>query len=126
MKEPTEHHMRHPVINWNVLMCHKRRAQESEDPSRDIIQSSLVNLQEVTLANLPKKVTMQRNIRRYRNVNVVGVEHIVPPELQRTLNGELFLRHEVDFLLFAVDKDLKYLASCRVWFADGTFRVSPA
>lgn len=53
------------------------------------------------------------------------VDDNLPAELRNTLKGLPFLRHDIDFLLFAADEDLKFLRGCRVWYADGTFKVSP-
>lgn len=87
---------------------------------------------EETVLSLPRvfcqflKATFKRNIRRYRQLPPQADGEILPAELRNTLDGQPFLRNDVDFLLFAADEDLNFLASCEVWFADGTFKVSPA
>ena len=103
----------------------KRRANETEEPARVIVQSAVENLSPAGQASVPKTETTKRNIRRYRQLPP-QVDDNLPAELRITLNGLPFLRHDIDFLLFAADEDLQFLSGCRVWFADGTFKVSPA
>lgn len=89
-----------------------------------IVQSALGNLSLVAQATVPKTETITRNIRRYRQLPS-QVNNNIPNELRNTLNGLPFLRYDIDFLIFAADEDLRFLAGCRIWFADGTFKVSP-
>lgn len=103
----------------------KRRAQETAEPARVIVQAALGNMSQAAQATVPKIETTKRNIRRYRQLPS-DIENNLPPELQNTLNNLPFLRQDIDFMLFAADTDLQFLSSCRVWFADGTFKVSPA
>ncbi|KAL3869771.1 hypothetical protein ACJMK2_042408 [Sinanodonta woodiana] len=93
----------------------KRRAEETEEPAR-VIHKQLYQ----------KTETIKRNIRRYRQLLPPQINNNLPAELENTTNGRPFLRHDIDFQLFAAAEDLQFFSGCIVWFADGTFKVSPA
>lgn len=103
----------------------RRRAQETNEPPRVIIQATMSNLSPPAQASIPKTDSAKRNIRRYRQLPP-AIDDNLPDQLRNTVNGLPFLRHDVDFLLFAAEADLLFLSGCSVWFADGTFKVSPA
>ena len=76
-------------------------------------------------ATVPKTETMRRNIKRYRQLPS-QIDNNLPSEHRNTTKGLPILRHDNNCLLFAADEDLHFLAGCTLWFADGTFSVSPA
>src|ERR1700759_3531486 len=86
----------------------KRRAKETEEPARAIVQSMMASLSTAAQASVPKTETTKRNIRRYRQLPPL-VDNNLPAELRNTLTNLPFLRHDMDFLLFAADDDLRFL-----------------
>ena len=101
----------------------KRRAQETEETTRNIVQVglALVPLDKVHL--LPSQETLSRDIRRQRQKALVGQKEV--DHFANTITGEQFLRvKEDDFLLFAASTDLDILRQSQHWFADGTFKVN--
>jgi hypothetical protein len=128
VKEPSEHSHAVSVSEVAVRKIQttvKRRTIETEEPNRVIIQSSSAELHATVQAALPKSASLSRNIARYRVPPPTPVGRLLPERLELTLQGCPFLRHESEWLLFAAEADLQFLRSCNVWFADGTFKVSP-
>ena len=100
----------------------KRRARETEDVTRNIVQHGLglVPLDKVQM--LPSQETLSRDIRRQRQNALVGQKEV--DQFANTITGEPFLRvKEDDFLLFAALIDLDILRRSQHWFADGTFKA---
>ncbi|KAL3855485.1 hypothetical protein ACJMK2_014693 [Sinanodonta woodiana] len=60
----------------------KRRAEQTEEPARMIVQAAMGNLSRAAQATVPKTETIKRNIRRYRQL---------PPQINNNLSAELRL-----------------------------------
>ena len=64
--------------------------------------------------------------------HVTGLESMIIPELYtKTAADKPFLLHDSNdgenrFLMFSTKKNLKFLRSCSIWQADGTFKCVPA
>lgn len=128
VKQPTEHSEASSSAKVEVAQIRstlKERAKETEEPGRNLVKTATQNLHPTTQATLPREKSLKRTIRAYRQVKSQDGSGLTDG-LRETTNGQPFLRHEENFLLFAADRDLDFLVSCSIWFADGTFKVSPA
>ena len=64
-------------------------------------------------------------VRHHRQIARALANDLAP--VGSTTDGSDFLRvDEDDLKIFASDVDLEFLSDCEHWFADGTFRVTPA
>jgi hypothetical protein len=113
--------------------------QSGHESTRNVIRDAVQNCSENTMAALPSRRTLARRIQRARRklnptpplpVQRNGFD--IPDQYTKTISGFRFLqcdsgRDDNDrILIFASDENLDLLARHRHWFADGTFKCSPA
>jgi len=103
----------------------KEFAKQRQEPTRVIVQRG-VSAVPVGLANLlPSRDVLSRDVRRHRQSVRLDENDLTPYSL--TIEGNDFLRiQNNDMVIFASDVDVEFLSRCDHWFADGTFRVTPA
>lgn len=101
-----------------------RRARESMETTRQIIQQGLAEVSVENAHLLPSRENVSRVIRHHRQ-KVQGHQENLNLFLT-TISGEPFLRiNTARLMLFASPEDLAALFVNGNWFADGTFRVTP-
>ena len=116
----------------------KRRAEETEETTQQILGTELRNISDGVAANLPSLETLRRNVchsRQDRNMPPTPAhrEDIpdLPPAYCSTTNGDPFLVYDSDagdeerIFVFASQDALQFLADSEHWYPDGTFRVCP-
>ncbi|CAF1192190.1 unnamed protein product [Adineta ricciae] len=75
---------------------------------------------------LPQTESLLRTIRRQRQAEPTTPGNRLPDQLKQTDRGENFVLHEdKDLIIFTTNSNLSVLKTCKHWFADGTFSVSP-
>ena len=116
----------------------KRRTEETEETTQQILGTELRNISDGVAANLPSLETLRRNVRHSRqdrNMPPAPAHREDIPDLplayRTTTNGDLFLVYdsgagdEERILVFASQDALQFLADSEHWYADGTFKVCP-
>lgn len=110
--------------------------QRPNEPPVSIIQEKTENVAPETLAVLPERQALLRNINRHQNKarpplpQLLSELQILPP-YNVTKGGDIFLRYDSGMndpdriLLFASDQALTYLARSRIILCDGTFKTVP-
>ena len=116
-------HGKAEVEETRALM--RNNAATLEQPTRVVVNRALLNIP-VELSNLiPGRDSLARGVRRHRQIARALANDLAP--VGSTTDGSDFLRvDEDDLKIFASDVDLEFLSDCEHWFADGTFRVTPA
>lgn len=115
----------------------RKKAENSHDPPRLIIQDARMKLSSDAAAIVPQYTACQRSIQRIRKDKDVPTEPktfadiIIPMMLQQNVAGEQFLLYdnnddEKRTLIFASKEHLQLLNDCSSWHCDGTFKVSGA
>lgn len=117
----------------------KRRAIDTHDPPRRIVQLSLGVASEEVAQRVGSGLNLAETVRRKRRreedlpPNPARIEDVrIPPFLRRTLDGEEFLLYdgandgENAMLIFTTAAMLQLLVDNDTWMADGTFKVAPA
>ena len=95
----------------------------SEDPPSRIIARKLAAIPSQFLPLLPQIPSISRNVRYKRQKQQ---DALTPNDLFNAVDGNQFMRHkEREFVVFAADVDIEWLATCRSWFVDGTFKMVP-
>ncbi|CAF1683717.1 unnamed protein product, partial [Adineta ricciae] len=92
------------------------------------IISKAADSEEATNAagRLPQTESLLRTIRRQRQAEPTTPGNRLPDQLKQTDRGESFVLHEdKDLIIFTTNSNLSVLKTCKHWFADGTFSVSP-
>ena len=115
----------------------KRRAENTQETTQQILTRELANISEAAAVNLPDVQNVRRTIRMQRPhhglpnpANRVQVPAI-PPEYQLTSNGLQFLIYDSGvgdperMLIFATAQGIDLLSISDNWFADGTFKTCP-
>lgn len=102
-----------------------------------IIGGTVGSISEAATIQLPKRSAILRTIQRVRQaVNpqlptpASRKELEIPHFYSVTTRGEPFLMHDSGgdddrFLIFSTNENLRFLARCDQWFADGTFSSVP-
>ena len=116
----------------------KRRAEETEETTQQILSTELRIISDGVAANLPLPETLCRNVRHCcqgRNMppTPAHTEDIpdLPQVYRNTTNGDSFLVYcsgfgdEERVFIFASQDALQFLADSEHWYTGGTFRVSP-
>ena len=116
----------------------KRRTEETEETTQQILGTELRNISDGVAANLPSLETLRRNVshsRQDRNMPPTPANREDIPDLpsayRTTTNGDPFLVYdsgvedEERIFLFASQDALQFLADSEHWYADGTFKVCP-
>lgn len=121
VKGPTDHN--HAPVHGKadvetVRIGMKRRAETTDEATRQITQQSLT---QVSLSNahlLPSTSTISRDIRRHRQTKGANVETL--NEYRRTVSGADFLRvEEEDLLIFAAQGKSSLFSS--IYFLESGF-----
>ena len=112
----------------------KRRAEETEGTTQQILSTELRNISNEVAANLPSLETLRRNIhhsRQHRNMlpTLAHREDIsdLPQTYRTTVSGDSFLVYDSGVgdkertFIFASQDALHFLVDSRHWYADGTF-----
>lgn len=107
------------------------------DAPQAIIAQETICISQSVAVTLPSVPSLKRTIQRarQRTLHPIGcpsslTELCIPDEYQNTFAGEKFLLHdsgagEGRILIFSTKRNLDLMSSCRNWYADGTFKVSP-
>ena len=116
----------------------KRRAEEIEETTQQILYTELRNISDGVAANLPSLETLRRNVRHSRqdrNMPPTPAHKKDIPDLPQayrtTTNVDPFLVYdsgvgvEERIFIFGSQDALQFLADSEHWYADGTFRVCP-
>ena len=116
----------------------KRRAEETEETTQQILGTELRNISDGVAANLPSLETLRRNVRYSRQDRNMpptparreGIRDL-PQAYRTTTNGDPFLVYdsgvgdEKRIFIFASQDALQFLADSKHWYANGTFKVCP-
>ena len=140
--EQTNEHT-HPPSQTNcdvakIKSALKRRAETSNDTSRQILSTELRGVSETASVNLPSMDTMRRNIRAARQdrneppnpINRAAIP-VIPQLYQSTENGDQFLLYDSGngdperIIIFSSQQAIQFMSDSEHWFADGTFKVCP-
>lgn len=124
-----------------VLCDLKERAKTTEEMPQQILATTLSNVHENVVCQLPSKDTIRRMVRRVRNEAGVpaiprDIENLVIPPEFRTIkiNDQecQFLKYDSEqtilpgrMLIFSTATNLNILTRSHKWYADGTFSVTP-
>ena len=112
----------------------RKKAKNSHDKSRLIIQEARFKLSSEAAAIIPQYTSSQRSIQRIRKDKNVPKEPItfadivIPLKFQVTASNQQFLLydnndHNNRLLIFASKEQLDLLNQCEAWHCDGTFAV---
>ena len=112
----------------------RKKAKNSHDKPRLIIQEARFKLSSEAAAITPQYTSSQRSIQRIRKDNNVPIEPItfadivIPLKFQVTASNQQFLLydnndHNNRLVIFASKEQLDLLNQCEVWHCDGTFAV---
>ncbi|XP_015114401.1 uncharacterized protein LOC107039349 [Diachasma alloeum] len=104
--------------------------------TRAIVTDAIKTVPSPTAAVLPTLPALQRQVQRARRKSVPQLQTpasredlILDDYFTTTMKGEQFLLHDSTgkdrFLIFTTRKNLEYLSTSQMWFADGTFRSVP-
>jgi len=86
---------------------------------------------------LPSVAAMKKMIQRKRNVGMGALavptsllDLVIPQQHTLTSTGELFLKFDsgpsaTRFIIFTTERNLRLMAECQHWYADGTFKTAP-
>ena len=140
--EQTNEHT-HPPSQTNcdvakIKSALKRRAETSNDTSRQILSTELRGVSETASVNLPSMDTMRRNIRAARQdrneppnpINRAAIP-VIPQLYQSTENGDQFLLYDSGngdperIIIFSSQQAIQFMSDSEHLFADGTFKVCP-
>ena len=115
----------------------KRRAENTQETTQQILTGGLANISEAAAVNLPSIPHVRRTIRMQRPhqeipnpINRAQIP-ILPPEYQVTTNGDQFLQFDSGvgdperILIFGTAQSINLLSTSENWFADGTFKTCP-
>lgn len=118
----------------------KRQAEEHPDrPPSAIVRCELNGLDSGVIAMLPDRENLSKSIKRARRRNLppnpksLTELQEIPTQYQMTLTKNRFLLFDSNedenfgdgrVIVFATRRNLEVLASCEVWFMDGTFKVN--
>ena len=140
--EQTNEHT-HPPSETNCEMARvkaeiKRRAETSNDTSRQILAGELGGVTETTIVNLQPMETLRRNIRAARQERNTPTQPlnreaipVIPQHYCETEDEQNFLIFDSGvadpdrILIFSSEQQLQFLSISDHWFADGTFKVCP-
>ena len=117
----------------------KRRAENSNDTTQQVLAGELVGVSEGAAANLPSIQNIRRTIRsqKHNNDNLPPLPTsrdaipILPIDFQTSLSGQQFLLHDSGVgdanrvFMFGSPDAVSLLEQSPHWFCDGTFKVVP-
>ncbi|CAF3026468.1 unnamed protein product [Rotaria sp. Silwood2] len=114
----------------------RKKAEQSHDPPRLIIQDARLQLSSDAAAIIPQYIASQRTIQRIRKDKDIPTEPktfadiVIPSKFQCTSANQQFLLydnndHHNRLLIFASKEQLDILNGCESWHCDGTFAVAP-
>ena len=112
----------------------RRKAENSRDKPRLIIQEARVKLSSEAAAIIPQYTSFQCSIQRIRKGNNMPKEPttfddiLIPLEYQVTTSNQQFLLydnndHDNSLLTFVSKEQLDLLSRCEIWHFHGTFAV---
>jgi hypothetical protein len=111
-----------PVVDLQNKI--KTKALNSEEPTSNILFSTLRSFPLDAAGQLPRNDTLLRTIRRQRQAEPTNPDNQLPDRLKQTDRGDNFILHEEnDLIIFTTNSNLSILKTCKHWFADGTFKV---
>ncbi|XP_015118795.1 uncharacterized protein LOC107042309 [Diachasma alloeum] len=117
----------------------KRMMKTDSGPVSNVVTHVVGKGDNATTARLPAVDNMKRTFRRYRAQHnslpadpKSANELTIPEEFRHTLKGDPFLfwdsrddGQSTRTLVFTTSENLEIMASCKMWFADGTFDCVP-
>lgn len=114
----------------------KKRAKRNDD-SPTLIIGNAMNVSSPVAARLPKPSSLARTIQRTRAQGHIKfhtppslADMLIPDIYTLTKGNKPFLLHDSGggdnrFLIYSTQENLEYLAGCKQWLGDGTFRSVP-
>ena len=127
LNKPTTHSHAPDLNKISVIKLQndiKAHAAISEEPTSNILHSSLRSFPLHSAGSLPKSDSLIRSIRRQRQMEPLNEDSRIPTEFKKTDRGEDFILYEDEKLIvFTTKSNLSVLKNCKHWFADGTFKV---
>ncbi|KAM7307232.1 uncharacterized protein ISCGN_010868 [Ixodes scapularis] len=140
--QPGEHtHSGDPVENSLLAVRDhmKAKAVEGRESNHQILLGAAAASSDAVASQMPSVSTMRRTLRKQRRraihpytIPTTKRNLEIPVEFKVTLRGEDFLLHDTGFgdseriLVFSTAENLRKLGESELWFADGTFKVSPS
>jgi len=116
----------------------KRKAEETDETSQQILGHELQQLSQQAAAQMIPIRHVRRNIRQVKQMKNADLpiptncNFEIPEEYKRLLDGENFLLYDSGcydvnrFLIFGTERTLTLLNDSEHWFMDGTFKIVPA
>src|SRR5213075_87137 len=91
----------------------KRRAADTNEPTRTIMQHVIANASHAASLQMPKQRSMQRFIQSQRQQETLP-DGVIPDDLRLSIRGEPFLRQEGHMFVLATDRNLDLLSNSEV------------
>ena len=134
VRPPSEHLSHAPsssrVTKALVMSDVRRLALDSETSTRNIVQQAIADVPTLAAPAIPSNAALSQIVRRKRQRQLDDGDDedgscVIPRRLQYTADGQRFLIHSGEILIFASERALSVLAAADHWFVDGTFNVAP-